>query len=125
MSKNISGGLFTFCRINIYGLECFRYVFRELLSRICWEKSINGKSINGLLMHTKRVHYGMIRKKCFISYVHILHFMTRSYKCKDHPLMGKYSLVEQRIVIPYDTSEGKNVVTGNLPCLSLFFFLSI
>ena len=39
--------------------------------------------------------------------------------------MGKYSLVERRMVLPYDTIEGKNVVTGNLSCLSLFLFLSI
>ena len=30
-----------------------------------------------------------------------------------HPLMGKYSLVELRMVIPYDTIEGQYVVTGN------------
>ena len=53
------------------------------------------------------------------------HFMTRSYKRKEHPLMGKYSLVELRMVLPYDTIEGKNVVTGNLSFLSLFLFLSI
>ena len=33
--------------------------------RICWEKSINGRSINGLLMHAERVHYGVCRRKCF------------------------------------------------------------
>ena len=111
-------------------------------------------------------HYGVCRKKCFISDVHISHvkslasidtsvwtlktfpgmllfkcreiecisemssrvlwhFMKRSYKCKEHPFMGKYSLVERRMVIPYDTIEGKNVVTGNLSCLSLFLFLEI
>ena len=32
--KNISGGFFTFCKINMYGLECFRCVFHELLSII-------------------------------------------------------------------------------------------
>ena len=53
------------------------------------------------------------------------HFMTQSYKYKEHPLMGEYSLVERRMVIPYDNIEGKNVVTGNLTCLSLFLFLSI
>ena len=109
-------------------------------------------------MHAERAHYGVCRKKCFISYVHILHvnslasidtyvwtlktlpgilsfecrdiegiadmssrvlwhFMTRYYKYKEHPLMEKYSLVERRMVIPYDTIEGKNVVTGNLSCL--------
>ena len=51
--------------------------------------------------------------------------MTRSYKCKEHPLMGKYSLVEHRMVIPYDTIEEQYVVTVNLSCLSLFLFLSI
>ena len=132
----------------------------------CWENSINGKSINRLLMHAERAHYGMCRKKCFISYVHISHvnslasidtpvwtlktfpgilsfeyqyieviaeissrvlwhFMTQSYYCKEHPSMGKYSLVENRMVIPYDTIEGQYVVTGNISCLSLFFFLSI
>ena len=44
------------------------------------------------------------------------HFMTRSYKRKEHPLMGKYSLVERRIVLPYDTIVGQNVVTGNYEC---------
>ena len=34
MSKNPSGGLFTFCKINVYGLECFRGLFHTLLSRI-------------------------------------------------------------------------------------------
>ena len=29
--------------------------------------------------------------------------------------MGKYSLVEQRMVIPYDNIEEKYVVTGNFP----------
>ena len=33
--------------------------------------------------------------------------------------MGKYSLVEHRMVLPYDTIEGKNIVTGNLSCMSL------
>ena len=53
------------------------------------------------------------------------HFMTQSYKCKDHPLMGKYSLVERHMVIPYDTIEERYVLTGNLSCLSLFLLLSI
>ena len=39
--------------------------------------------------------------------------------------MRKYSLLERRMVIPYDTIEGQNVVTGNLSCLSHFLFLSI
>ena len=52
------------------------------------------------------------------------HFMTRSYKRKEHPLMGKCSLVERRMLLPYDTIEGKNLVTGDLSCLSLFLFLS-
>ena len=31
---------------------------------VCWEKSIKGKSINGLPMHAERAHYGVCRKKC-------------------------------------------------------------
>ena len=27
--------------------------------------------------------------------------------------MGKYSLVERRMLLPYDNIEGKNVVKGN------------
>ena len=27
------------------------------------------------------------------------HFMTRSYKCKEHPLIGNYSLVERHIIV--------------------------
>ena len=54
-----------------------------------------------------------------------LHFMTQFYKRKEHPLMVKYSLVELRVVLPYDTIEGQNVVTGNLSCLSLLLFVSI
>ena len=53
------------------------------------------------------------------------HFMTKLYECKEHPLMGKYSLVEHRMMIPYDTIEGKNLKTGNLSYLSTFLFLSI
>ena len=53
------------------------------------------------------------------------YFMTQSYKRKEHPLMGKYSLVERRMVLPYDTIEEQYVVTGNLSCLSIFLFLSI
>ena len=30
--KNPSGSLFTFCRINVYGLECFRCVCHDRLS---------------------------------------------------------------------------------------------
>ena len=41
--------------------------------KICWGKSINEKSINRLIMHSKRTHYGTFRKKCFISYVCISH----------------------------------------------------
>ena len=52
-------------------------------------------------------------------------FMTRLYKRKEHHFMGKYSLVEHRMVLLYNTIEGKNTVTGNLSCLSLFLFLSI
>ena len=152
-----------------YRVDRSWYFYQEVRSKIgtyCWEKSIGGKSINGLLMHTGRAHYGMCRKKCFILYVRILHvnslvsidayvwtlktlpgilsfkcqdieviadmsyrvswhFMTRSYKCKENPLMGKYSLVEPHMVIPYDTIEEKYLVTGNLSCLSLFLFLYI
>ena len=39
--------------------------------------------------------------------------------------MGKYSLVELRMVIPYDTVEEECVVTDNLSCMSLFLFLYI
>ena len=39
--------------------------------------------------------------------------------------MGKYSLVERHMLIPYNTIEGQYVVTGDLSCLSLFLFLSI
>ena len=53
------------------------------------------------------------------------HFMTRSYKCREHPLMRKYSLVKRHMVIPYNTIEVQYVVTGYLTCLSLFLFLSI
>ena len=53
------------------------------------------------------------------------HCMKLSYKRKEHPLMGKYPLVERCTVITYDAIEGQNVATGNLSCLSLFLFLSI
>ena len=36
--------------------------------------------------------------------------------------MENYSLVEHRMVIPYDTIEEQYIVTGNLSCLSLFLF---
>ena len=39
----------------------------------CWEKSIKGKSINRLPIHAERARYGVCRKKCFISYMRILH----------------------------------------------------
>ena len=39
--------------------------------------------------------------------------------------MGNYSLVEVRMVIPYNNIEEQYVVTVNLSCLSLFLFLSI
>ena len=35
------------------------------------------------------------------------HFMTQLYKCKEYPLMGKYSLIERHMVLPYDTIEVK------------------
>ena len=41
--------------------------------RNCWEKSINRKYINRLLMNAEHTHYGTFRKKCFISYVRISH----------------------------------------------------
>ena len=146
-------------------------MFNQLERRVkdpyyCWVKSINRKSINGIPMYTKRVHYGTFQKKCFISYVHIFHvnslvsidtfvwtlktltgtllfechdiedisdmssrvlwnFMTPSYKCREHPLMGKYSLVETHMVIQYNTIEEQYVVMVNLSCLSLFLLLSI
>ena len=43
------------------------------MAHMCWEKSIEEKSINGLLMHAERAHYGVCRKKCFISYMRISH----------------------------------------------------
>ena len=55
-----------FCRCKINGHP-------HLSNEICWEKSINENSINGITMHAKRAHYGTFRKKCFILYVHILH----------------------------------------------------
>ena len=36
--------------------------------------------------------------------------------------MGKYSLVERRMVIPYDAIEVQYLVTGNLSCLSQLFY---
>ena len=46
----------------------------DLVSQgVCWEKSVKGKSINGLPMHAERAHYGVFRKKCFILYVRISH----------------------------------------------------
>ena len=32
--KSPSGGFFALCKINVYGLECFRYVCHEILIRI-------------------------------------------------------------------------------------------
>ena len=40
-------------------------------------------------------------------------------------MMVNYSLVEQRMVIPYDAIEGQYVVTGNVSSLSLLLLLSI
>ena len=45
------------------------------------------------------------------------HFMTRPCKCKEDPLMGKYSLVEPRMVIPYNTIEDP-VCRFSCSCLS-------
>ena len=39
--------------------------------------------------------------------------------------MGKYSPVERLMLIPYNTIEGKYVVTGNLSFLSIFLLLYI
>ena len=39
--------------------------------------------------------------------------------------MEEYLLVERYVVLPYNNIEGKNVVMGNLSCLSLFLFLYI
>ena len=41
-----------------------KLVGNQVNQGVCWEKSINGKSINGLVMHTERAHYGTFRKKC-------------------------------------------------------------
>ena len=46
------------------------------------------------------------------------HFMTISYECKEHTLIRKYSLVQHRMVIPFNTIEEQYKVTGNLSCLS-------
>ena len=60
-----------------------------------------------------------------ISYCVSWQFITRLYKCKEYSLMGKYSLVELRVVIQYNTIEEQYIVTGDLSCLSLFLFLYI
>ena len=39
--------------------------------------------------------------------------------------MGKYSLVEFHMIIPYNTIEGKYVVMGYFSCLLLILFLFI
>ena len=39
--------------------------------------------------------------------------------------MGKYSLLERRMVIPYDTIKEQYVVTVDLSCLTILFLLSI
>ena len=75
-----------------------------------WVLSLECRDIEGITDMSPRVSW---------------HFMTQLYKRKEHPLMGKYSLIERRMVLPYDTIEVKNLVTGNLSCLSLFLFLYI
>ena len=56
------------------GLQILRFeIFNIRLGNGCWDKYIKGKSINGIQMHVKRTHYGVWHKKCFMSYVHILH----------------------------------------------------
>ena len=79
------------------------------------------KTFNGILLSEWRDIEGIYNMSTGV----LWHFITRSYKCKEHPLMGEYSRVELRIMILYDTIEGKTVVMGNLSCLSLLLFLSI
>ena len=45
--------------------------------------------------------------------------MTRSYKYKEHLLIGNYSLVERLMVILYNNIEGKYVVISHLSRLSI------
>ena len=37
----------------------YMYNIQQQDAATCWEKSIKVKSINGILMHAERVHYGM------------------------------------------------------------------
>ena len=55
--------------------------FPGILSFECWD-------VNGIADMSSHISW---------------HFMTRSYECKEHPLMVNYSLVEIRMVIPYNT----------------------
>ena len=71
------------------------------------------KTLPGILSFERQDIEGIADMSSLVSW----HFMTRLYKCKEHPLIGKYPLVERRMVVQYDTIEGKNVVTGNLFCL--------
>ena len=54
-------------------VHLFDALHRITLDENCWDMYINGKYINRLLMHAKLAHYGMCRKKFFISYVRIKH----------------------------------------------------
>ena len=123
-----------------FSIKSFRWT-------LCWDKYINRKSIDRLLIHADIAHYiWHIPEEFFIWYVHISHVkslvsidtyvwtlktfpgilsfecqyiegisdmsfrvlwqnMARSYKCKEHPLMGNYSLVERHMVILYDPIE--------------------
>ena len=51
-----------------------KYQYTKMdVNGVCWDKYIKGKFINGLPMYVERAHYGVCRKKCFISYVCISH----------------------------------------------------
>ena len=49
--------------------------FADIYAHItsCWEKSIDRKSINKLIMQDKREHYGAFWKYIYIWYVRISH----------------------------------------------------
>ena len=46
--KNPSGGCFTFCTINVYGLECFKCVWHDILRRIYLTLPPSGWYFTGL-----------------------------------------------------------------------------
>ena len=57
---------------------------------------------------------------------HLLwHFITQLYKSMEYSLMGKYSLIELYMVIPYNNIKVQYVVTADLSCMSLFLFFPI